>query len=505
MLRERERDNGTGPRIGQEVFEPAGSLPERDGVGVREVGESVFDHSQAAPLSDERSHKPAVVVDESANMIEEVQTERGSKVPGKGKRRVVGLILVLAVAVTGVLSFWFINGNGATRKARVPVNKANGNSQSDEATTRQAIQQLNGAGVTLSDGSIIRPQASPSVSPVQGAASTQSVTELPQTSTNLSTTVSSDRASTNANTSGDAASAGNSSVAKVSTSVRNGERSVRIGEQPAVARREPETPKRSGEASKRDEKVGVAVPSFGSMLPVRSLGVIYSLRSGALARFELTRDVSGKGWSLPHGTVLVGALRGSEYDRAYIALVGFIDSDSGKFVQVGGNLLGSDGAEGVRGKRRKLSSSWSKAFKKLATAGLDIAGRAAASIGNGPIIISDAYGQTAARFQNEFNGVLQNKERDTFIEIVAGTTCYVMITDLPERVQGVDALATLSRADLEEKADPDQRRQATGISERELADLMQSGDPARIKAALARMSPEMRRVAEGVMAEGNER
>ena len=497
MLRAREINNENGHRAGQEVFESAGT-----------EAESVFDHSKAEPLSDEGAHKPSVVVDESADMINEVETERGSKVPGKGKRRIVGAILFLVVAVTGILSFWFISGSGATKKARVPVNKTNGSSQTDDATTRQAIEELNGngAGVTLSDGSLIRPQVSPTVSPTQSSTSTQPVTELPQTPTNLSATVGQDRAS-NTNSSTDAASGpGNSSIAKVLTSGRNGERSVRIGEESVVARREPASPKPSGDGSKRDEKVGgIPVPSFGSMLPVRSLGVIYSLRSGALARFELTRDVSGKGWSLPHGTVLVGALRGSEYDRAYISLVGFIDADSGKFVQIGGNLLGSDGAEGVRGKRRRMSSSWSKAFKKLATAGLDIAGRAAGSIGNRPVIITDAFGQGAVRFQSEFNGVLQNKDRDTFIEIVAGTMCYVMITDLPERVQGVDALANLSRTDLEEKTDSDQRRQATGISERELAELLQSGDPARIRAALPRMTADMRRVAEAVMAEGNER
>lgn len=495
MLREREINNENGHRAGQEVFESAGT-----------EAESVFDHSKAEPLSDEAARKPSVVVDESANMINEVEKERGSKVPGKGKRRIVGAILFLVVAVTGILSFWFISGSGATKKARVAVNKTNGSSQTDDATTRQAIEVVNGngAGVTLSDGTLIRPQASPTASPTQSSTSTQAVTELPQTPTNLSATVGQDRMS-NTNSSTDPANGpGNSSIAKVLTSGRNGERSVRIGEESVVARREPDSPKRSGDGSKRDEKAGgVPVPSFGSMLPVRSLGVIYSLRSGALARFELTRDVSGKGWSLPHGTVLVGALRGSEYDRAYISLVGFIDADSGKFVQIGGNLLGSDGAEGVRGKRRKMSSSWSKAFKKLASAGLDIAGRAAGSIGNGPVIISDAYGQTAARFQSEFNGVLQNK--DSFIEIVAGTMCYVMITDLPERVQGVDALANLSRTDLEEKADSDQRRQATGISERELAELLQSGDPARIRAALPRMTADMRRVAEAVVAEGNER
>ena len=52
------------------------------------------------------------------------------------------------------------------------------------------------------------------------------------------------------------------------------------------------------------------LPSFGSMLPVRTLGVLYTLRSGSLARFELTRDVRGQGWAMKKGTVLVGVNRG---------------------------------------------------------------------------------------------------------------------------------------------------------------------------------------------------
>src|SRR6266849_7412702 len=169
MLREREINNENGHRAGQEVFESAGT-----------EAESVFDHSQAKPLSDEVARKPAVVVDESANMIDEVERERGSKVPGKGKRRIVGAILFLVVAVTGILSFWFISGSGATKKARVAVNKTNGSSQTDDATTRQAIDEVNGAGVTLSDGTRIRPQASPTASPTQSSTSTLAVTELPQ-------------------------------------------------------------------------------------------------------------------------------------------------------------------------------------------------------------------------------------------------------------------------------------------------------------------------------------
>jgi hypothetical protein len=74
-----------------------------------------------------------------------------------------------------------------------------------------------------------------------------------------------------------------------------------------------------------------------------------------------------------------------------------------------------------------------------------------------------------------------------------------MITELPEAIQGVDALAKLSGRDVEERSDADQPRRKTGISERELADLIQSGDPERIKAAFSRMTPEMRRVAEAVV------
>ncbi|HEY0367305.1 MAG TPA: hypothetical protein VGC73_12615, partial [Pyrinomonadaceae bacterium] len=50
----------------------------------------------------------------------------------------------------------------------------------------------------------------------------------------------------------------------------------------------------------------VVLPPFGSMLPVRTIGGLYTLRSGALARLELTRDITGNGWSMACGTVLVG-------------------------------------------------------------------------------------------------------------------------------------------------------------------------------------------------------
>src|SRR5258708_5428788 len=203
MIREREEPNESGFRPGQEVFDTPGSEPHV---------ESVFNSSQAAPVRDDGRHKPLVVVDEGADMVGQVEAERGGNVSGKGRKRITGAILLLLVLGTGVIAFLFISGSGGTKKGRVPVNKTNANSQTEDAATKQAIEELNGAspGVTLSDGSQIRPQASPVVSPsVPNSTSTQPVTELPQ-SGNLTATVgplsqtSKDGAADNASGSGSA-------------------------------------------------------------------------------------------------------------------------------------------------------------------------------------------------------------------------------------------------------------------------------------------------------------
>jgi hypothetical protein len=237
------------------------------------------------------------------------------------------------------------------------------------------------------------------------------------------------------------------------------------------------------------------------MLPVKSLGVLYTLRSGGLVRFELSRDVKGKGWSMSKGTVLVGVARGAEYNRAFVSLVGFIDTESGQFVKVGGDLLGSDGGAGIRGQRRKMSSSWSRVFAKLGEASLRMAEGFAGSVGRRPIVISDAFGSYGGTVTNELDGALlrRDSDRDSFVEVAAGSQGYIMITDLPEAIQGVDALSKLSNTDLKERSDVTVPRQLTGISEQELAELIQSGDVDRIKAASPRMSAEMRRVAEAVV------
>src|SRR5262245_32184727 len=133
-------------------------------------------------------------------------------------------------------------------------------------------------------------------------------------------------------------------------------------------------------------------PSFGTMLPVRLMGVLYTLRQGSLARLELVRDIKNERWTLKRGTIFVGSLLGSELDRAFIQIKGYIDPETNAFTKLDGELLGSDGGAGLRGKRRRVSPVWVKVLDRAAQAGTQILtsvlGRANSSV----IVTTDPYG-----------------------------------------------------------------------------------------------------------------
>ena len=246
------------------------------------------------------------------------------------------------------------------------------------------------------------------------------------------------------------------------------------------------------------------LPSFGSMLPVRTIGGLYTLRSGALTRLELTRDVRGNGWSMKRGTILVGTSRGGEYDRAYVSIVGFIDPQSGKLVKLGGDVLGGDGGAGLKGKRRQLDGGWARMLGKVGTAALNVTGALIGGRGNGTVIISDGLRTRAVNpVTDEISGViggeLDQKQRRGFVEVEAGTSGYVMVTDLPTSIKGTEASPDLNEETLAALTDVDAERPATGLSERELADLLASGSPEEIRAAMPRMTPEMRKIAAAVL------
>ena len=255
--------------------------------------------------------------------------------------------------------------------------------------------------------------------------------------------------------------------------------------------------------SKKPSIAPVVLPSFGSILPVRTLGKIYTLRSGSSIRLELTRYESGEGWSLSKGTVLIGQVRGSERDRAFIAVTGFIDPSRDRFVNLAGETLGDDGGSGIRGKFHKLSSGWSRAFARVGSAAVNVAGAVAGSrISGQPVIVTDIGSRTVSPFSYEVDSSLLNQARG-FIEVAAGTSAFVMVTTLPADVKGVDAepdhLAESSNITAANA------NQSGVLSQEELAALLTSGDTTRIREALPRMSPQMRRVAETVLAESSEK
>ena len=227
---------------------------------------------------------------------------------------------------------------------------------------------------------------------------------------------------------------------------------------------------------------GVTVPSFGTMLPVRTLGAIFTLRQASLARFELTRDVSGDGWALKRGTILVAQQQGSDYDRAFLSLLGFIHPETNRLVRLSGDLLGGDAAPGLKGKRRRISSRWTGVFNRVANGAVAL-GQAALSRGSSTTVIVPGSG-----IGSEL-GLSQNTlTRREFVEVPAGAPAYVLVTDLPKETKAVDA-------------DPAASNDDDMLTDEELANLLSNGTTEEIRAALPRMQPEMRKVARLLLGE----
>jgi hypothetical protein len=212
------------------------------------------------------------------------------------------------------------------------------------------------------------------------------------------------------------------------------------------------------------------------MLPVRLMGALYTLRAGQVARFELTRDLKGDRWRLRRGTVFIGNVVGGDVDRAYVQIKGYVDPETGRFVKIEGETLGDDGGAGLRGKRRRVSSAWLKALDRAAQAGVQIATGVLNSGASSVIIGADPYG--TIRSTDE---AWSNSNR-SFVEVPAGAAGFVMVTTMPEA------------ADTDPHLAEDNQRKHE-FADQDLADVITSADPARIRAALPRMNLELRQIA----------
>jgi hypothetical protein len=190
----------------------------------------------------------------------------------------------------------------------------------------------------------------------------------------------------------------------------------------------------SGNQNADITKISPTAIPFGTLLPIRILGAVYTLRaSGGPVRMELTRSVSGKDYSYPAGTILVGALRGSEEKRAFISVVGLIDPQTGGLVKFEGEVMGGDGASGVPGRRRPVKSTWSRVIKGLREAGAGALGAVGNRRSGGTVIISEGASKASGVLTDELSGLAgSNRNIKEFVEISAGTTGFVLVTDLPD-------------------------------------------------------------------------
>ncbi|MBX3290021.1 MAG: hypothetical protein KF855_11825 [Acidobacteria bacterium] len=173
---------------------------------------------------------------------------------------------------------------------------------------------------------------------------------------------------------------------------------------------------------------------FGTMLPVRLVGSIYTLRnSGGFVRMELTRPVEGKGYAYPTGTMIIGNVRSGESVRAFVTIVGLIDPDSGELVRFNGELLGKDGASGIEGKRRRLTSQWARFFSGLQETAASVLGSVGAIRSGSTVILSEPVRRgTESMTEDLSDAFLKNERENTFLEVSAGSNGYVLVTGLPE-------------------------------------------------------------------------
>ena len=183
---------------------------------------------------------------------------------------------------------------------------------------------------------------------------------------------------------------------------------------------------------------------FGTLLPVRLIGAIYTLRSsGGAVRMELTQPIEGKGYSYPAGTMLIGNLRGGESVRAFVSVVGLIDPASGELVKFGGELMGVDGASGIKGNRKRITGKWARFFRGLKETAGSILGSVGSFRSGGTIVLSEPLRRGSERLSEDTSESLFGTEReDTFLEVLAGTSGYVLVTQLPEPTTSMTAIAT---------------------------------------------------------------
>jgi len=207
--------------------------------------------------------------------------------------------------------------------------------------------------------------------------------------------------------------------------------------------------------------------------------------------------MKGTGWAMPRGTVLIGRASGSEYDRAFITVIGYLDSRDNKLVKMSGEVMGSDGGSGIQGKRVVVDSGGLKrALGKIASNGIQAAGLLASGFGGQRTVIVDGAGNRIIspitdEASRMFGGTSGDKR--AFVKVEAGRPAYVMVADLPKDRPTIDAPGE------------DELPQTASLTDREVMELLLFGTRDEIAAAIPMMTDEQKSLVLKTLATGNEK
>jgi hypothetical protein len=123
-------------------------------------------------------------------------------------------------------------------------------------------------------------------------------------------------------------------------------------------------------------------------------------------------------------------------------------------------------------------------LSKVAASGLQVAGMMAGALtGRGTVVVNGAGYRLLNPITDEVGRIVSGSDdKRTFVRIEAGQSAYVMVSDLPSEVQGVDAPGVeLSSV-------------ATSLTDREVMELIMFATPEDIRAATPLMNEEQKRM-----------
>ncbi len=150
-------------------------------------------------------------------------------------------------------------------------------------------------------------------------------------------------------------------------------------------------------------------------------------------------------------------------------------------------------AFGVTGIRKSIKSWGARFLAGLREAGGQAAGVLASRGGRGGTIVLSGTGGLSGEVNSIIRG---NSQENSFVVIKAGTEAYVLITDLPAEKRSDNAYEN------EKLAETSNQLPGLNLSESEIADILSTDDPDKIRAALLKMSPQFRALAIKAMEEG---